>query len=600
MAYDRSMIDELIKRSDIVNVISNYINVTKKGRSFVALCPFHDDKNPSLQISRDKQIFKCFVCGQGGNAIQFVQSYEKIQFMDAARKVADLVGFTDERLSSKSYAQTSNPELKPYYDCMIDALSFYKFSLTTEQGEAGLQYLESRHISEVVRHHFEIGYSLPDGKGIIQFLLGKGHSRSTMEHLGIITMNQDPLDRLAGRIIFPIFDRYGRPVGFSGRKIDTTEGAKYINSPESKIFIKSNILYNYHTARDAAKQATYMYVLEGFMDVIALYRAGIEAAVAIMGTAFTKQHLAMLRIPDVELRICLDGDSAGQAAMMKMMAPLDTSRLTYRFVMNAGDTRDSDEILDQEGPEALKRYLNNLANRLEFALEYYSKTRPLKTLEQRQELVKMMVPLLAASNNNLELEEYIKKLSNATAFTRQVIEDMVNSYRSQKGVIDVERLYTQFRPEAKHLRRFQKAERQLLYFMLNDARAIDFYKTKIEYFYDEIYRAIANFIIERSSQEEIPSLNQLLSDINTLESDKKDVLVKEVTALALEKDYPKCDESLLNEINDVITLEREVYYYKQRLTKALEGKDELEKARIITEYNKIMKKYTKLKEPKGE
>jgi len=600
MAYDRGMIDDLVKRSDIVNVISNYINVTKKGRSFVALCPFHDDKNPSLQISRDKQIFKCFVCGQGGNAIQFVQAYEKIQFMDAARKVADLVGFTDERLSARSYAQTANPELKPYFDCMADALAFYKFSLTTEQGEAGLQYLESRHISETIRNKFEIGYSLPDGKGTIQYLLGKGHSRSTMEHLGIITMNQEPLDRLAGRIIFPIFDRYGRPVGFSGRKIGNTEGAKYINSPESKIFIKSNILYNYHHARDAARQATYMYVVEGFMDVIALYRAGIEAAVAIMGTAFTKPHLAMLRMPDVELRICLDGDSAGQAAMMKMIAPLDASRIKYRFILNAGDERDTDEILNEEGPDSLKKYLQNLVNRLEFALEYYGKTRPLKTSEQRQELVKVMIPLLAASTSELELEEYVKKLSGVTNFTRQTIEDMVKGYRAQKGEIDVERLYAQFRPEAKHLRRFQKAERQLLYFMLNDVRAIDFYKTKIEYFYDEVYRAIANFIIERSSEEEVPSLNSLLSDINELESEKKDALVKEVTALALEKDYPKCDETLLGEIHEVITLEREVYYYKQRLAKALEGKDELEKARIITEYNKIMKKYTKLKDTKGE
>ncbi len=590
MAFDRSPIDDLLKHADIVNVISNYINVTKKGRNFVALCPFHDDKNPSLQISRDKQIFKCFVCGQGGNAVQFVSAYEKIPFMNAARKVAELVNYTDDRLKQHGDVQAANPELTPYYACMRDALEFYKFIFTTEAAEPALAYLESRQISDTIRQKFEIGYSLPDGKGIIQYLLNKGHSRSTMEQLGIITMSQEATDRLAGRVIFPIHDRYGRVVGFSGRRIEAGDSPKYINSPESKIFIKSSILYHYHQAKEAARHAQYLYVLEGFMDVIALYRAGIDAAVALMGTAFTKNHLAMLRIPNVELRICLDGDAAGQAAMMKMIPPLDQSRLTYRFVMNSGDERDSDEILNAEGPDALKQYLNNLANRLEFALDYYSKARPLKTTEQRSHLVNLMLPMLAATVSDLMLEEYVKKLSEATSFTRPTIMKMVNAYKEKNGPIDVQSFYERFRPEARHLRRFQRAERQLLYFMLTDARAIEFYKTKIEYFYDDIYRQIANFIVERSAEEELPSLNSLLSDINQLEADKKEAIVKEVTEVALEKDYPKCDEALLEEIQQVIVSEREAFHYQMQLQRALEGKDEKEKARIVTEFNRLMKK----------
>ncbi len=594
MPFDRTLIDELLKRSDIVNVISSFINVTKKGRSFVALCPFHDDKNPSLQISREKQIYKCFVCGAGGNAIQFVQAYEKLHFMDAARKVADLVGFSDERLRYKPIDEITSQTLKPYYDCMSDALTFYRFSLTTEQGETALTYLESRQLTAPIREKFQLGYSLPDGKGIVQYLLNKGHSRSIMEHLGIITMQLDASDRLAGRIIFPIYDRYGRVVGFSGRKIGDVEGAKYINSPESKIFIKSNILYHFHIAREAARPVQYLYILEGFMDVIALARAGIDAAVALMGTAFTKTHLAMLRLPDTELRICLDGDAPGQAAMLKMMPMLDASQLPYRFVLNAGDERDSDEILNEQGPEALKQYLNNLVGRLEFALEYYGKTRPLKTSEQRRDLVKLMIPLLAGTTSVLEREEYIKKLSSLTSFTTTTIESLVTSYREKKGTMDVETLYATFRPEAKHLRRFQRAERQLLYFMLNDPKAIDFYKSKIEYFYDEIYRTIANFIIERTSSENSATITGLLADINALEPENKEALVKEVTALALEKDYPQCSDTLLEEIHDVITSEREIYYYKKRLEKALEGQDEQEKARLITEYNKAMKRHKKL------
>ncbi len=590
MAFDKTIIDDLLKRTDVVNVISNYITVNKKGRNFVALCPFHDDKNPSLQISRDKQIFKCFVCGEGGNAVQFVQKYEKMGFYDAARKVADLVGYTDERLSMTASVSVTNPELQPYFDCMKDALEYYKFGLTTDQGQVALDYLHDRQLDEAMISRFEIGYSLPDGRGLIQFLLNKGHSRSMMEQLGLISINQGAEDRLAGRLIFPIFDRYGRIVAFSGRTMGAAEGPKYINSPESKIFIKSNILYNFHFARDQARHLQYLYVVEGFMDVIALARVGIDAAVALMGTAFTKNHLAMLRMPDVELRICLDGDDAGQLAMMKMINSLDGAKLKYRFVMNAGDTRDSDEILNSDGPEALKKYLNNLANRLEFAMEYYMRSLPLKTTEQRAHLIKLMVPLLAASQTMLELEDYAKKLGKLTSFNPNTLLAMVSEYRVNHQLNDVETLYKRFQPEARYLSRFKLAERQLLYFMLTDARAIEFYKTKIEYFFDDIYRQIANFIVERSADEELPSINSLLTAIGSLESEKKEAIVKEVTAVAFEKNYPQCSEALLEEINRTITTEREAFHLNQQYQKAIEGKDEAEKARIGAEFNKIRKK----------
>ncbi len=585
MAYDRALIDDLLKQADVVNVVSSYINVIKKGRRFLALCPFHDDKNPSLDISREKQIFKCFVCGNGGNAIHFVQQYEKITFPEAVRKTAELVGFTDERLTRMGATVSVNPELEPFYRCMKDAVEFYRFSMTTDQGDEGIAYLEGRQLDAKVRDRFQIGYSLPDGRGTVQYLMAKGHSRSTMETLGLITMANAAVDRLAGRVVFPILDGAGRPVAFSGRIILKGDYAKYINSPESKIFSKSNVLYNFNHARTVARHYGYIYIVEGFMDVIALHRAGIESAVALMGTAFTKDHLKMLRALNVELRICLDGDAAGQAAMMKLMPLLEAAKVKHRFVNNAGDTRDADEIINEDGIDALKKYVGNLTNRLEFALDYYATTRPLQTTEQRSDLVKLMIPLLAEASD-IELEVYLKKLNQATGFTTQTLGKMIGEYKTNKAEFDVAKLYQQFRPEAAHIRRFQRAERQLLYFMLTDARAIDFYKQKIEYFFDDIYRAIANFIIERSATEDVPSINSLLSDIDELQTDKKDDILKEVTSLALEKNYPRCDEALLEEIHEVITLERDAFHERQLLEKSLIGKDEREKARIIDEYNK--------------
>jgi len=585
MDFDRDLIDSLLKKADIVSVVSSYINVIRKGRSHVALCPFHDDKHPSLQISPDKQIFKCFVCGTGGNAIQFVQKYEKIAYPDAIRKVADLVGFTDERLDRRTLQVPLNPELEPYYRCMNDAMEFYRFSLATEDGEAGLAYLESRHLTEALRARFNIGYSLPDGRGTIQYLMGKGHSRSTMEHLGLISLTSEARDKLAHRVIFPILDRSGRAIAFSGRVIEKNDQAKYVNSPESKIFVKSNVLYNYHHARTVARHYDYVYILEGFMDVIALYRAGIESAVAIMGTALTKSHIAMLRMLKCELRICLDGDDAGQAAMMKMIPLLDGAGLRYRFILNAGDKRDTDEILDQQGTDALKQYLNNLVNRSEFALDYYTKTRVLKTSEQRSELVKLMLPIVSASANDLEREEFTRKLAQASGYSLQNIEKMVKEYRNTNGQVDQD-FYRAFRPEAQVLHKFKAAERQLLYFMMHDVRAIEFYKTKIEYFYDDLYRKIANFIIERSAEEEVPTITELLDDISQLDGEQKDALVKEITNLALDKNYPQCDETLLGEVHGVIDTERQRFVINEQLRKALIGKSDQDKARIYAEFQK--------------
>jgi len=549
MDFDRDLIDSLLKKADIVSVVSSYINVIRKGRSHVALCPFHDDKHPSLQISPDKQIFKCFVCGTGGNAIQFVQKYEKIAYPDAIRKVADLVGFTDERLDRRTLQVPLNPELEPYYRCMNDAMEFYRFSLATEDGEAGLAYLESRHLTEALRARFNIGYSLPDGRGTIQYLMGKGHSRSTMEHLGLISLTSEARDKLAHRVIFPILDRSGRAIAFSGRVIEKNDQAKYVNSPESKIFVKSNVLYNYHHARTVARHYDYVYILEGFMDVIALYRAGIESAVAIMGTALTKSHIAMLRMLKCELRICLDGDDAGQAAMMKMIPLLD------------------------------------LVNRSEFALDYYTKTRVLKTSEQRSELVKLMLPIVSASANDLEREEFTRKLAQASGYSLQNIEKMVKEYRNTNGQVDQD-FYRAFRPEAQVLHKFKAAERQLLYFMMHDVRAIEFYKTKIEYFYDDLYRKIANFIIERSAEEEVPTITELLDDISQLDGEQKDALVKEITNLALDKNYPQCDETLLGEVHGVIDTERQRFVINEQLRKALIGKSDQDKARIYAEFQK--------------
>ncbi|MFA6619787.1 MAG: CHC2 zinc finger domain-containing protein, partial [Bacilli bacterium] len=227
--YDRDLIDKILASADIVTVISAYIPVTKKGRSYVALCPFHDDKNPSLNISKEKQIFKCFVCGTGGNAITFVEKYEKISFEEAVRKVADLINFHDERLEKQAYHAYVNSELTPLYDCIDDLEKYYQYALSIAEGKVASDYLAERHLDAGQVAKYGIGYAPMDGAKTVQFLQVKGHSLKSIEDIGIaLAKKEGTSDSNAGRLIFPLCNPDGQVVGFSARKLHEEQSPKYV------------------------------------------------------------------------------------------------------------------------------------------------------------------------------------------------------------------------------------------------------------------------------------------------------------------------------------------------------------------------------------
>lgn len=585
MAFDRTLVDDVLKQTDIVDVISNYINVIKKGRNYVAVCPFHDDKNPSLMISKEKQIFKCFVCGHGGTAISFVQDYEKIPFGDAIRKVADIAGFADPRLVETKKALPIDAALVPLFNCITDLAVFYQYGLSTPEGSAGLDYLNSRNLDEPIRAKYQLGYALADGKKAIQFLTSKGHSLKTIEAIGISNGIASTLtDRNAGRVMFPIADANGQVVGFSARRIVDSDEAKYINTPETKIFHKATLLYNYQNARRTARHDGYIYVLEGFMDIYALSKVGIESAVALMGTNMSKEHIALLRKLGVEIRLCLDGDRAGQSAMMKIITQLGEERLPYRIVNNQNDERDPDDILQEEGPDALKAYMARLINRAEFALNYYKQTNTLKTMEERKRLVADFIPILNGATNPLEFEEYINELSRVSEFSVDSIKQIVNKSRDKDDHDNYVGIMAEFHAERRTYKRYQLAERALLTMMLSDPHAVDFYSTRVEYFYEELYRNIANFIVEYKMKNERLDLPTLLSELSQSELDHKQEMQDEITAISLEKTHPECTEQVMEEYRKTILEEREKFYDKEVVNRAMVGKTAEEQGRIAAEY----------------
>ena len=600
MAIDFDLVKEIKQRADIVDVISFYVSsVQKKGKGYVCVCPFHDDHDPSMQISKERQTFHCFVCQSGGDVFSFVQKYDKCSFEEAVRKVCDIIGFDDPRLHKQVYGKKVDENLQPVYNCINELQKYYVYALTTDEGKTAREYLEKRKLSQEQCAKFGVGYAFKDGKMTIEYLKAKGFSLKNIENTGIaIAQTQGMSDNNQGRLIFPIKDANGQVCGFSARKIvEDPEAPKYVNSPETVIFTKGNILYNYHLAKQSARHDGYIYVVEGFMDVFAFDTIGITSCVALMSTKLTKQHIELLKRLGVEIRICLDGDKPGQAAMMKLMAQLDEAHLPYRLVSVPGEVRDPDEILKQDGEEKLRVYINSLVDPFNFVLNYYQNISPLGTIEDKKKVVHHFMPMIASLNDKFVQEDYIYKLSEATGFTAQAIRNSLRDFRRKpdKNATIITNVNNEIdtslnlRKINRDVRRLTLAERTVLDLMFVSDEAIKFYEQDIKYFYNEVYRAIANFILEqyRSSSQIDPSA--MIDEINMLEIKNKDDIISEITAIGFRKDKAKFSKKLLEDCEVVINEERTKIYEKNALKTECEGKSPEEQARILAEYLKKKK-----------
>ena len=598
MAFDQQLIEDVLAHADIVKVISSYITLTKKGSNYWGICPFHDDTKPSLCVSPTKRMFNCFVCHTGGSAIKFVQLHEHISFGEALKKVAELSDYHDQRLEGVVRTKPVDPKKAPLLKCLHDLTVYYQYALNTEEGEAGLKYFESRHLDSALRTKYRLGYANKNGKSTCDYLINKGNSVKAIEETGIgVIVNGSYVDKNQGRVIFPVCDADGNVVGFSARRIVESDDAKYINTKETYLFRKSTILYNYHIAKEKARSAGYIYVCEGFMDVFALARIGIDSAVATMGTALTNEHIALLRNLNVEIRLCLDGDKAGQDAMMSISKALNAAGLSVRIVDNQNNPRDPDEILNQDGEGALRSYLDNLISRVDFALNYFKNTNPLTTIEQKKALIKQFIPILLGITEQLELDSYLRKLSDVTGFNPESIRKVMNDAKTNKEYENPMQAIETLKPEEdKEIRRLKLAEKELLYQMMNNPQAVTFYEDKIGSFYDEVYRQVANYIVDYvKSNGELSAFN-LLSSLETSDLNNKDEMINELANLSFEKHNDKCSQELLDNLLSSIEDEKDKIFQKDVLTQSLEGKDPLEKARIMAEYNRRKMKKLKQKE----
>ena len=522
-------IDEIRQSVDIVDVMGQYLELHKKGKNYMAICPFHDDNHPSLSISQSRQIYKCFVCGNGGNVFTFIQEYLKVPFVESVMKVAEFGHVDMSGYSLEKRVVKVDEALAPLYDMHAFALKLYMYYLYTQSGKQALDYLRHRGFDDELIKMFGIGYA-PDKSILHERFQKEGYTEVAQVKSGLVLENERHYDRFRDRVMFPLYDEFGKVVGFSGRVYKAQDkNSKYMNSPESDIFIKGKTLYNYHRAKEAVRQAGFVYINEGFMDVIAMHRAHHDNCIALMGTALTKDHLRMLKRMTRTIHLCLDGDMAGQAAAMKSSDLLTSQGFEVKIVL-LPDGRDPDEILSTEGIEGLDAVLKDTLSPIDFMMAFECSKLDLRNYEDRKTLLVKACEKIAKIEDRIDRGHYITKLSSLTDFPKEIIEEqLLNS----SAVIEHREQFSQNRIETIQdqrpiLDKYTLAEKNLLFYMLNDRQVSDIYEAKAGFMHNDTYRALAAYIRDYYRTHQTMDIANLIDKIGSYHS----TLVNALTDIA--------------------------------------------------------------------
>ncbi len=407
-------INAIREKADIVDVIGKYIHVQKQGKDFKAVCPFHNDHDPSLTISRDKQIYKCFVCGNGGNVFTFVQNYESVSFSEAVKRVADIVGYSLS-VEPVTVEKPVDTHISTLHKIMSDAIDYTKFSLKSPEASEEKQYLERRGLNEDIREKFDIGYN-PSNDALYKFLLAKGYRESDITETNVAQVTSTGIhDMFSQRITFPIHDRNGNPIGFSCRTIDPNNPSKYKNSMDTPLFHKSDIVYNAHRAKLTARREGKIFVCEGVTDVIAFARAGIDNAVCTLGTSMTEHQVLLLKNLATKVVICYDGDTAGQNATWRACKMLKAQGIDVTVIDNETG-KDPDEIIRSDGSDALATLVKKEISWMDFVFKYLEKQTNFDNYMERREFVTKVQKELNELSDELERQFYTKRLAEVTGF----------------------------------------------------------------------------------------------------------------------------------------------------------------------------------------
>ena len=411
---DNSIIEEIRERADIVNIISDYVGLRKRGKNYLGSCPFHSEKTPSFTVSQEKQFFHCFGCGEGGNVYSFLMKIENIGFLESVKLLADKLGIPFDAPNVKQQDSASRDEKKVVFEIMEAACKFYCDFLASS--ERGKDYIKSRDLKKEAIEQFRIGFAPDSWDSLYKHLAKKGFLPKDIEKAGLILQKEGQTshyDRFRNRLMFPIFDLKGNVVAFGARSLDGLPAGqagsepKYLNSPDTPIYSKGNIIYGLNFSKDEIKLKDKVYIIEGYMDFISCYMAGIKNIAASSGTAITTNQAKLLQRYSSNITLVFDSDSAGLMAAERSIELLNESGILVKIASLKGE-KDPDEIIKKEGKEKLIEMLETPLPWMQFKIERIVGRHDTKTIEGRSKAAKEIANMLSKEKDAVIRNEYAK------------------------------------------------------------------------------------------------------------------------------------------------------------------------------------------------
>lgn len=430
MYYPEEVIEEVRTRSDIVDIISGYVRLQKKGSNYFGLCPFHHEKSPSFSVAPGKQMYHCFGCGVSGNVFTFVMEYENYSFREAVEMLADRSGVTLPKMEYSREAKAQADLRAALLEINKQTAQFYHYLLKQPQGEQAYRYLRGRQLSDDTIRHFGLGFASRTSGDLYRYLKGKGYDDTILRETGLFTIEErGARDKFWNRVMFPIMDVNNRVIGFGGRVMGEGE-PKYLNSPETRLFDKSRSLYGLNFAR-TSRQPNFL-LCEGYMDVIALHQAGFTNAIASLGTAFTEQHAALIKRYTEQAVLTFDSDGAGIKAALRAIPILKAAGISTK-VLDMKPYKDPDEFIKNLGAEEFKKRIANARNSFLFEIDVLKSGHDMTDPEQKTAFYNKTARKLLEFGEALERDNYIQAVSREFFINYEDLKRLVNQMGSRYG-----------------------------------------------------------------------------------------------------------------------------------------------------------------------
>jgi DNA primase len=595
------VINAVLKHHDIAEVVGKYVHLTKQGRNLKGLCPFHSEKTPSFTVSPDKQIFNCFGCGTGGNAIKFIMEIEGYSFPESISYLAEEANIPfqwEGSFTPQTEANIDKETLLKAHE--LSAKWFHYVLKNSDHGKVAMNYLKNRGFSDKLIDTFQIGYAPPMWDTLTQFLDKKEFALPLMEKGGLLSTRTDGsgyVDRFRDRIMFPICDPKGKVIAFAGRVHQDDVQPKYLNTPETILFNKSKSLYHFHQARAAIRKTQTIVLFEGYADVIKAWDAGVHNGVATMGTALTEEHAAILKRNAEHIIFCYDGDDAGQSAAYKGLPMLEKLNCTVNVAVLA-DKMDPDDYIAEHGTESFKReIIESALSATKFRLEFLKRDHKLQTDQGKLSYIQSALTVIAKLKSPTQREHYLKELALEFDYSYEALKQELHEVRQELEKMNLhgdnkenpwnnvmnERRATASAPTL--LPAYHNAEKILLSLMMHSRDITKYVEHELgDQFNVETHAVLAAYLYAFYAQDRESDVSNYLS---ILQNDKLESVASAISFMEIDhSSKPEVLEDYIHKIK-IFPRKKMIEEKKQEMKRAEKAGELLQAAQIAKDINTL-------------